>query len=43
MLLSSARVSKGAEQYKAGAYLERQLPLVDAVLGIAKCLVLEDG
>ena len=43
MLLGSARVSKGEEQHKAGAHLERKLPSVDAVLGIAKCLVLEDG
>jgi hypothetical protein len=43
MLLGSARVSKGEEQYEAGAHLERQLPSVDTVLGIAKRLVLEDG
>ena len=43
MLLGSACVSKGEEQHKTGARLERQLPLVDAVLSIAKRLVLEDG
>jgi hypothetical protein len=43
ILLTSARVSKGAEQPKAGAHLERQLPSVDAMFGIAKCLVREDG
>jgi hypothetical protein len=43
MLLGSARVLKGAEQQKAGAHLERQLPSVDAMFGIAKRLVLEDG
>jgi hypothetical protein len=43
MLLGSARVSKGEEQHKAGAHLERQLPLVDAMFGTAKRLVLEDG
>jgi hypothetical protein len=43
MLLGSARVLKGAEQQKAGAHLERQLPSVDAMFSIAKRLVLEDG
>jgi hypothetical protein len=43
MLLGSARVSKGAEQHKAGAHLVRQLPSVDAMFGIAKRLVLKDG
>jgi len=43
MLFGSARVLKEVEQQKAGAHLERQLPSVDAMFGIAKCLVLEDG
>jgi len=43
MLLGSARVSKGAEQHKAGAHLVRQLPSEDAMVGIAKRLVLKDG
>ena len=43
MLLGSARVSKAAEQYKTGAHLERQLPSVDAMFGLAKRLVLKDG
>ena len=43
MLLGSACVLKGAEQQKAGAHLERPLPSVGAMFGIAKRLVLEDG
>ena len=43
MRLGSARVLKGAEQQKAGAHLERPLPSVGAMFGIAKRLVLEDG
>ena len=43
MLLGSACVLKGAEQQKAGAHLERPLPSVDAMFGLAKRLVLEDG
>ena len=42
-MLGSARVSKAAKQYKTGAHLERPLPAVDAMFGLAKRLVLEDG
>ena len=30
-------------QYKTGAHLERPLPAVDAMFGLAKRLVLEEG
>jgi hypothetical protein len=43
MVFGSARVSKGEEQDKSGAHLGRKLQSVDAVLGIAQRLVLEDG